>query len=701
MSKNKYHHLLTYWLRIHMANHEAIFNTLKLIKYRQPSIDNFAKSLADYNPLLDEYSQPVTFNSIGLLCRHVNDLALFQRVYTAFEPMFQLTKSCNRDTQVSLVDEACFSGSIDIAKFLVSKGFHMESAYHALGAAVDKGNLELVKYILEISPVQSDYTMTRTAICNAFNQALLTNNMEIAKYLEPDLQGTKLSMLTLTQLLDKNLDAMVDYVFRCKMVQTPNSPVNVYQYPIKRNNFEQLNQFIEYFNFPVELYDMTVAVGVKGGIEMVKFVYRMLRPLGHTPINGVLTHAASGGDMDILRYLVEELKVAVDKEALDSAAKTGNIQVFSYLLENSSNQCRCSPNVFDQLAANGDLEIIRLLHTQRSGVQTCSANALTEAASKGHLEVVKFLSMNRTEGMELHTAAWCVAAGRIQVLEFLLAHNRADINFKSVEVVNNACRNGNVPLIQMLLKEGFAVDTTAMDIAAAHNRLNVVQYLHANRTEGCTTAAIDTASSNGHLEVVRFLNTYRKEGCTFSAMDGAAKNGHLDVVEYLHESRTEGASCIGLDRACVNNHLDVVKFFLEKREERWSDSGMEATALKGNTKMLRMMRLHINPTMFIDRSSLTSRYQTPQTLRSILCLHQLGLIKLSDYVKAFTPTIDSKYLLLQLQSPKKMDMDKLLDTVHAFTVYRSDQPKDDKSSKPSFAVSLIDKAQSFFSRSNK
>jgi ankyrin repeat protein len=41
------------------------------------------------------------------------------------------------------------------------------------------------------------------------------------------------------------------------------------------------------------------------------------------------------------------------------------------------------------------------------------------------------------------------------------------------------------------------------------------------------------AARNGHLEVVKFLHENRSEGCTEKAMDWAAKNGHLEVVEYL------------------------------------------------------------------------------------------------------------------------------------------------------------------------
>jgi hypothetical protein len=40
--------------------------------------------------------------------------------------------------------------------------------------------------------------------------------------------------------------------------------------------------------------------------------------------------------------------------------------------------------------------------------------------------------------------------------------------------------------------------------------------------------AMNGAACNGHLDVVQFLHEHRKEGCTIIAMNYAARNGHLD-----------------------------------------------------------------------------------------------------------------------------------------------------------------------------
>ncbi|KAG6964900.1 hypothetical protein JG687_00005702 [Phytophthora cactorum] len=46
-----------------------------------------------------------------------------------------------------------------------------------------------------------------------------------------------------------------------------------------------------------------------------------------------------------------------------------------------------------------------------------------------------------------------------------------------------------------------------MDRAGGNGRLHIIQWLHENRGEGCTTYAMD-----GHLNVVLYLLEHKKEG---------------------------------------------------------------------------------------------------------------------------------------------------------------------------------------------
>ena len=64
------------------------------------------------------------------------------------------------------------------------------------------------------------------------------------------------------------------------------------------------------------------------------------------------------------------------------------------------------------------------------------------------------------------------------------------------------------------------------DTQASSGDLKALQWLHANRSEGCTAWAMNYAARNGHLEVMQWLHANRSEGCTKEAMNDAARNGH-------------------------------------------------------------------------------------------------------------------------------------------------------------------------------
>ena len=48
------------------------------------------------------------------------------------------------------------------------------------------------------------------------------------------------------------------------------------------------------------------------------------------------------------------------------------------------------------------------------------------------------------------------------------------------------------------------------------------------------------AAENGHLDVVKWLHVNRTDGYKRLIMILAAYNGHLDIVEWLSDNRTEG-----------------------------------------------------------------------------------------------------------------------------------------------------------------
>ena len=120
-----------------------------------------------------------------------------------------------------------------------------------------------------------------------------------------------------------------------------------------------------------------------------------------------------------------------------------------------------------------------------------------------------------------------------------------------------ACIRGELEIVKWLHENRtVGCSKSAMDWAADCGQLDVVKWLHENRTEGCTTDAMDWAAMNGHLNIVKWLHENRAEGCTKRAMNSAAQTGNLKMVKWLYENRTEG---------CAKNALFVAEMFNQRR----------------------------------------------------------------------------------------------------------------------------------------
>ncbi|KAG6622998.1 uncharacterized protein IUM83_12214 [Phytophthora cinnamomi] len=128
-----------------------------------------------------------------------------------------------------------------------------------------------------------------------------------------------------------------------------------------------------------------------------------------------------------------------------------------------------------------------------------------------------------------------------------------------------------------------------MDDAARCRQLTAVRWLHANRSEGCTSTAMTLAAAGGDLEMVKWLHHNRREGCTTRAMDLAAKSGYLDVVQWLHNNRSEGCTTDAMDHAAANGHLHVVRWLSSNRHESHTGRALEAATRNGHLAVTRWL----------------------------------------------------------------------------------------------------------------
>ncbi|RLN95848.1 hypothetical protein BBJ28_00020424 [Nothophytophthora sp. Chile5] len=321
---------------------------------------------------------------------------------------------------------------------------------------------------------------------------------------------------------------------------------------------------------------------------------------------------AGSGHLELMQLLVESHAPFIEpntiwsafwQEAMEAACDKYHLPVVRWLLEYSMGctLTRTSPGSV-HAAGNGHLELAQFLYSH--GYGGCSAQTMYDAAEDGNLPVVEWIqpqfSADSSIGLFANVARWFtgsavpssagsamnVAAinGHLEVLQFLHSvddpvkprgHKRVRGNGSSKSkrdgrkpwstqtAMDGAAANGHLEVVQWLhVHRSEGCTTVAMNKAAAGGHLPVVQWLHANRSEGCTTLAMDDAAANGHIEVAQWLHANRSEDCTCAAMDFAASNGHLNVVQWLHATCSEGCTVVALVGAIEGDHLRVVQWLL-------------------------------------------------------------------------------------------------------------------------------------------
>ncbi|OQR80566.1 hypothetical protein ACHHYP_17464 [Achlya hypogyna] len=127
------------------------------------------------------------------------------------------------------------------------------------------------------------------------------------------------------------------------------------------------------------------------------------------------------------------------------------------------------------------------------------------------------LHISVMEGNEAHVARWLAYAPK----------------WCTSSTVELAVVAGQPHIVRQLLRwQPSLASPYAMDLVAMTGDMNLLQWFH-QEGHKCTTTAMDGAAMNGHLDVVRFLHFERTEGCTESAATAAIARGHAAVVEFL------------------------------------------------------------------------------------------------------------------------------------------------------------------------
>ena len=123
----------------------------------------------------------------------------------------------------------------------------------------------------------------------------------------------------------------------------------------------------------------------QGNLEMVKYCVANKCPLNLW----ACARAASGGHLEILKYLREEVKAPWDSRMAAFAARKGHLHILKYLFESNYNQFEYA---CEDAAKNGHLDCLKYL--RETAKARLYSGAIRKAHENDHPECVQYLLNN-------------------------------------------------------------------------------------------------------------------------------------------------------------------------------------------------------------------------------------------------------------------------------------------------------------------
>ncbi|TDH71772.1 hypothetical protein CCR75_005233 [Bremia lactucae] len=230
----------------------------------------------------------------------------------------------------------------------------------------------------------------------------------------------------------------------------------------------------------------------------------------------LLSAAAEGGHVDVMKFLKEHNLAKKFPKALDCAIIAGQPDSVKWLISHHKFNI---PRRFaiDKCAAYGHPQLLQVFHD----------------FDQLQAQEAKKSKLMRTEAAD----SWW--------------------NFTTAPILA-AARGDHFAVLEWFQANRFErYDRCAMGSAASEGHLEVIKWLHKNGSEICSNWAIDQAASRGHLDVVEWLRANYSYKCTSFSICRAAENGHLSMVKWLYANMPESHTARAFNCAVRYCHLDV------------------------------------------------------------------------------------------------------------------------------------------------
>lgn len=304
-----------------------------------------------------------------------------------------------------------------------------------------------------------------------------------------------------------------------------------------------------------------MAIAENGNLERLKALLDQFE-YSDVVIASSMHGAAKNGHAEIVQLLIDKGADCNYQNgySLNYAIRAGHVSTVKTLIDNGAIcHFKSQKEAIQSVAKNGNLDMIKLLFENCGFYIEPLRDIFSCACESGNFELVKYIfdyASNFPKGIFLtifETAPLIHAAksGNIEIVHFLL--NQEDYNYKSDidEAVVYAAENGHLEIVQCLVDKGantrdnsnvsnsssfFYRPTSAIAQATIHGHLNVVKYLvekDAAKKSGMKVKIIELAARQGHIEIVEFMLSIVKKVNLNKAVRNAISYKRDDIARLL------------------------------------------------------------------------------------------------------------------------------------------------------------------------
>lgn len=222
-----------------------------------------------------------------------------------------------------------------------------------------------------------------------------------------------------------------------------------------------------------------------------------------------------------------------------------------------------------------------------------SSEIVDEAIKRGNLPIVQYLYLLDRYSVHLkyESASRAARYGQLEILRWLSAHPKVKINIPRYRTIFAAASNGHLDCLRFLYDEMGATDSTQGIVCAAirGGHLNCLQYL-CEEDKICFDKEyiMDSAVEENHLHILRYLHS-RGLGNMEWVLHRAAALGYLEILKWACAQGIVHTEA-SVNKAVENGHLDCLQYLYSRGGARCSERSIGIAIDKGYHEILAWLR---------------------------------------------------------------------------------------------------------------